>query len=128
MASYPGPLPDELINPKPPASGNTIDLALGLPATATDSDRLIAIRRLLDQVAAQDNAIRSMPRRGWTRADVVRAYQLLSRADAIRDRLAMASASISYDGIEIELSPALRDALRVHADALEADALRDAEG
>lgn len=115
-----------LTNLEPPASGNTIDLVLGLPATATDSDRLIAIRGLLDQVAAQDNVIRSMPRRSWTRADVMRAYQLLSRADAIRDRLAMASHSISYDGIEIELSPALRDALRVHADALEADALRGA--
>ena len=126
VASYPGPLPDELINPKPPASGNTIDLVLGLPATATESDRLTAIRGLLDQVAAQDNAIRTMARRAWTRTEVARAHELLSRADAIRDRLGMASASVSYDGIEVPLTPALERALRDHADALEAEALRGA--
>ena len=104
-----------------------IDLALGMdPETTTEDARLTAIRGLRDQVAAQDNAMRTMARRVWTRTDVARAHELLSRCDAIRDRLGMASHSISYDGIEIELSPALRDALREHADALEAEALRGA--
>jgi len=77
-----------------------IDRALGLdPETTTEDARLTAIRGLRDQVAAQDNAIRTMrPVAPMSREEIMRRASAFARADA----------------------------LRAEADALEAEALRGA--
>ena len=77
-----------------------IDQALGLdPETTTEDARLTAIRGLRDQVAAQDNAIRTMrPVAPMSREEIMRRASAFARADA----------------------------LRAEADALEAEALRGA--
>lgn len=90
VASYPGPLPDELINPVQPAP----------PPVTTAPIQL-------------------------TREDLWRRYELLNRADSIRG-LADARAPLTLGGVELPLTPALEKALREHADALEAEALRGA--
>lgn len=89
VASYPGPMPDELINPKPAP-----------PPVTTAPIQL-------------------------TREDLWRRYELVNRADSIRG-MADARAPLVFGGVELPLTPALERALRDHADALEAEALRGA--